>query len=107
MIVLKCPVADAMGGEAQQWFRFNRHIYNDYWPMNLNHWEAIVFVPRRDVFFYGFGVFAHKDGLDLPVDVQWHIDGEKHEMFHVTLNDADADPEHKWHSIDIRVNFDQ
>lgn len=88
------------------WYRFSRYIYDDYWPMSINYWEGIVFIPKRDVWWFGFGVFAEKNGRDMPLDVQWHIDDEISEQYHFTMMDADKDPVNKWHSIDIREKFD-
>lgn len=73
--------------------------------MSINYWEGIVFIPKRDVWFYGWGVFAEKNGEDMPLDVQWHIGEERSEQFSFIMKDADKDPENKWHSIDIREHF--
>ena len=46
-----------------KWVRFKRIVSNDYsvLPYRDNEWAAIIFVPKVDVFFMGFGVIGNYD----------------------------------------------
>ena len=52
--------------------------------------------------FYGFGVFANRQGMDLKIKCQFVINEVKSGDFTVDLADKDKHPENKWHSIDIQ-----
>lgn len=85
LIVLKCPEVKLK--EPMKWCRFSRYVYNDYYPMSCHYWEGIVFIPKRDVWFYGWGLFADYHKKDEPLDVTWYIGEDKADQYHFTLMD--------------------
>jgi hypothetical protein len=54
-----------------QWLRFSEFYYTDYFYMNTRYWDAVVFIPKRNIIFYGWGVFANFNGADVDLKVQW------------------------------------
>ena len=51
-----------------RWVRFKEFVTsgpNDYYYLNTMYWCAMVFIPKRDVVFHGFGLFANPDGKDV------------------------------------------
>ena len=72
--------------------------------MNTRYFDAVVFKPKRNIIFYGFGVFANYNGEDVDLKFKWKIgdDGEHSEEFKQVYADSDKDPDRKWFTIDIR-----
>jgi hypothetical protein len=85
------------------WIRFPEFYYTDYFYMNTRYWDAVVFIPKRPVLFYGWGLFANYNGNDMQVKIQYAIgDGEKSEEYERLFADSEKDPEKKWFTIDLR-----
>jgi hypothetical protein len=41
--------------QPQKWKRFGRMVTTDYFYMSETYWDAIMFKPKMDIFFLGFG----------------------------------------------------
>jgi hypothetical protein len=54
-----------------QWQRFAEFYYTDYFYMNTRYWDAVVFIPKRNIVFFGWGLFANFNGSDMDLKVQW------------------------------------
>ena len=87
---------------ASKWCRFPEYYLTDYYYMNTRYWDAVVFIPKRNVIFHGFGVFANYNGKDVTYKVQWNINDADSEEFEIMKSDGDKDPEKKWHDINIK-----
>jgi len=100
----KIAVVSAAGSGLQpiMWVRFPEFYYTDYFYMNTRYWDAVVFKPKRTIWFFGWGLFANYNGKDIKVKIQWKIDEEQSEEFEMEFADGSKDAEKKWHTIDIR-----
>ena len=91
------------GGKPIMWVRFPEFYLTDYFYMNRNYWDAVTFVPRRTVIFYGFGLFSNYNGKDLKLRVGYALNEEGIQAeVDADYADADKDSEKKWHEIDFR-----
>jgi hypothetical protein len=85
------------------WIRFPEFYLTDYYYMNTVYWDAVVFVPKRNIVFLGWGIFANYNSKDVTCMVQWQIGEEsKSEEYEVELIDSEKDEEKKWFTVDIR-----
>ena len=94
--------------EAIKWQRFERLRTNDYVRMaypGYYTWDAICFVPKEDIWFFGFGCMSSEERRDITLQVKWDIDGSLSDQHEISFLDGDRCPEKSWHTIDIR-NFD-
>lgn len=81
--------SEGFGGEPIKWRRFKNYHTSDYFCLEVNYKDAVIFIPKRDVLFIGFGVFSSYYGKDLKIKLGWEIDGDRTDMFDVTFIDAD------------------
>ena len=100
----KIAVVSAAGSSLKpiMWVRFPEFYYTDYFYMNTRYWDAVIFKPKRNIWFFGWGLFANYNGKDIKVKIQWKIDEEQSEEFELEFADGSKDAEKKWHTIDIR-----
>jgi len=66
-------VAAGSNAACTKWVRFPEFYLTDYFYMNTRYWDAVVFVPKRNVMFFGFGVMANYNGKDMKIKVQWNV----------------------------------
>lgn len=73
--------------------------------------DSIAYIPKRDVWFYGFGIFSNYNKRDMQLKVKWAIGSARHdwgefesEWFDYEALDAEKDEETKLFTVDIR-NF--
>ena len=85
-----------------KWVRFPEFYLTDYFYMNTCSWDAVVFIPKRSVLFFGFGLMANYNGHDMKIKVQWNINDTDSEVYEKECSDGDKDPDKKWFEIDIR-----
>jgi hypothetical protein len=86
------------------WIRFPEFYYTDYFYMNTTYYDAVVFVPKKNIVFFGWGLFANYNGKDISYKVAWRIgkDGVKSDEHEVSFLDSEKDPEKKWNTVDLR-----
>lgn len=84
------------------WVRFPEFYYTDYFCMNPRYWDAVVFKPKRNVWFFGWGILANYNNKDMKIKFQWKIGEEQSEEYELDFPDGEKDEEKKWHTIDIR-----
>ena len=65
-------------------------------------YDSLIFKPRRDIIFIGFGMMANFSGKDMTFLFKWKIDGEESEVLTKEFKDAEKDPEKKWFTIDMQ-----
>jgi len=71
--------------------------------MENNYWDAVAFVPKRNVKFHGFGLMSNYEKIDMKVKIRWQIEGDEPcEDIFLELPDADKDPDNRWHEIYIK-----
>ena len=92
--------------EPIKWRRFKSWHHSDYRYLEKSYPDAVAFVPKRDVWFFGFGLASNYHSKDMKLQCKWLIgkDQEKQDdgWFDIEVNEADKDPETKWHTVDIR-----
>ena len=60
----------------------------------------MTFVAKRAIKFYGFGVMAGYDGIDISYKVKWVIDEVESEEYTKEIKfEGDVDQEKKWFEI--------
>mmetsp|Transcript_18089 Transcript_18089/g.30880 ORF Transcript_18089/g.30880 Transcript_18089/m.30880 type:complete len:198 (+) Transcript_18089:464-1057(+) len=87
--------------KCQQWVRFPEFYYTDYYYMNTRYYDAVVFIPKRTVYFFGFGIFANYNKANMELKVKWVIDSVESEEHEVNFDDDEKDPEKKWFEVNI------
>jgi hypothetical protein len=50
--------------EPVRWLRFKKLVKNDYMFMGTSYFDGIIFIPKVNVTFYGWGLFASYRGYD-------------------------------------------
>jgi len=89
------------GGPCMKWCRFGRSVTSDYFYLDSYSWDAVIFVPKRNVMFHGFGIFSNWSKKDMKYRLKWYIGGEESEEKEFEIVDADADPEKRWYEINF------
>jgi len=69
--------------------------------MNTQYWDAVVFIPKRPVFFFGFGVMANYNSKNMKLKIQWNIHDQDSEIYEIECLDCDKDSVNKWFEIKI------
>lgn len=57
MLVGVTGVYQGVMSSLKQWRRFKESRPNDSWYIGRERWDAIIFVPKKDVKIYGIGVY--------------------------------------------------
>ena len=96
--------AGGIGGEPKMWRRFK--MTNSSWHVSMHSTDSVIFIPKRDIMFYGYGILSSMSGRDLSFNLQWHTGENGAEFsspkYKVEFKNDDRDPDHKWWSFDIR-----
>ena len=50
--------------EPVKWLRFTKYVKTDYMFMGTSYYDGIVFVPKVNIIFFGWGLFASYRGYD-------------------------------------------
>ena len=58
-------------GDPMMWIRFKNFGLRDYYYLSSRSWDAVAFVPKRDVVFFGFGIMSNYRDIDCKHVVQW------------------------------------
>ena len=70
--------------------------------MSSNYYDAVVFKPKRNIIFHGFGINAHYNGTDVTYRFKWKIDDELSDEQTLECKDGEKEPVKKWHVVDIK-----
>lgn len=72
-----------MGGtfEPKVWKRFPRVESGDYFYMSDNYYDAVIFKPKCDIYFLGFGVLNQYEKKDFKLFFKFKIDGNESEEY--------------------------
>lgn len=85
-----------------RWVRFKKLVKNDYMFMGTSYYDGIVFIPKVNITFFGWGIFASYRGHDQTFNVRWKIDSEYSDKYEVSFVHSERDPEGNWHEVDLR-----
>ena len=69
-------VQEKGGGKAKMWRRFPQIYKTDYFYMETYSWDAVAFIPKRNVTFYGFGILASFNNKDMKYKVSWALNDD-------------------------------
>ena len=84
-----------------KWRRF-KACSGGSWHISTSNTDALVFIPKRDIYFMGIGAFCNYNQKDMTMTIWWKLgDGEKSEELDKLLVDAEKDAELKTHDINI------
>ena len=89
------------GNRISKWFRFDNYDYSKSMELSTDKWDGVVFKPKHDIIFYGFGIFGSSDGSDLKLKVQWIVDRKKSPEINLQLQNKDIDKHNPWHEFHI------
>ena len=56
-----------------KWMRFKDWTTSDYYYMSCNYWDAVIFIPKRDIEFCGFGLWVNYHRKDIKLKVKWAL----------------------------------
>ena len=59
--------------EPKKWMRFKEWTTTDYFYMSKNYPDAVIFRPKKDITFYGVGVFSNFRQMDIKVKFWWAL----------------------------------
>ena len=93
-------------GQPLKWHRFKEDSYRrdpDYCSLERTYADAVVFKPKRDIIFMGYGIFGSYHKRDIMVKVGWEIEGEKSEFYEISLVHEEISEEgtHDFKLVDI------
>lgn len=63
--------------ETKKWKRFGRVESGDYFYMSDTYYDAVVFKPKSDVVFLGFGLLNHYEKKDFKLKFKHNIGGQE------------------------------
>ena len=67
--------------------------------MERSSWDAVIFIPKRNIRFHGFGVYANWGAKDMKYQIKWYIGDEEYGEREFEIADSEKDPEKKWFEI--------
>ena len=70
--------------------------------MSYNYWDAICFIPQKDIMLHGFGIFAHRNDRSCQHVLKWGTEGNFSDEHKVEFEDGDKDPEKKWWTFNLK-----
>lgn len=104
---LAMPVEGDTCGKMQIWKRFLNIKHTDYFYMSYNYWDAIVFIPQKNIVWHGFGILSHRDNNTVTHIYKYYLEDDGVDLGELTHEDADKDPEMKSFGIDLKRDFGQ
>lgn len=102
---LAMPFEGDAGGKKTTWVRFLKIKHTDYYYMSYNCWDAICFVPQKNITWYGFGVMSSRDSRNVQHIYKYFLEDEGVELGEVSHEDGDKDPEWKTFEVDLKKDF--
>ena len=85
-----------------KFFRFKKIVKTDYMFMGTGNYDGIVFIPKVNITFFGWGLFASYRGHDQTFNIRWKIDGEYSDKHIVSFVNSERDLEMHSHEVDLR-----
>ena len=87
------------GGTPIKWIRFPKFYLEDYFYMEKDYWDAVTFVPKRNIIWHGFGCFSGWDKKNMEYTIKWYVGEDESEEHEFNIEDERKDPEKKWFEI--------
>ena len=70
--------------------------------MGTGYYDGIVMIPKVNITFFGWGLFASYRGHNQTFNVRWKIDQEYSDKYEVSFVHAERDMEMNTHEVDLR-----
>ena len=84
-----------------KWKRF-KTLCKSQWHFSSSSKDAIIFKPKRDIYFFGIGIFANDGHKDMTMSIWWSINGsEESEKLDKLFIDAEKDEESGTHDFNF------
>lgn len=61
--------------EAKKWKRFPKFEHSDYFYMSDSYYDAVIFKPKMDIYFLGFGFLNQYEKKNFKIKFKYNIDG--------------------------------
>ena len=102
---LAMPVEGDIGGKKVLWKRFLNIKHTDYYYMHSSYWEAICFIPVKNIVWYGFGVLSSRDNKNVEHKYKYYLDDHEVVLGELSHEDAEKDAEMKTFDVDLKREF--
>ena len=86
-----CGEGGGFGGTVYKWTRFPELVHSWYVYIYGTEWDAIIYIPKNDIVFCGFGANAHYEQKDLKLEFKWIHNDNESDVYQWEANDADKD----------------
>ena len=71
--------------EPIKWKRFPSFESSDYFYMSSDYWDAVMFIPKHDIYFLGFGLMNQYEKKPFKIIFKYNIDGTDSEEYSADL----------------------
>ncbi len=61
--------------QAKKWSRFPRVEPGDYFYMSESYYDAVMFRPKKNIYFLGFGLLNQYEKKDFTLKFKYNVDG--------------------------------
>ena len=83
------------------WVRFPKVKLSDSYHLSRNYWDVTCYVAQKDVFIYGFGIWASRNDKDVAYKLKWGVEGNRSGEHIAKFDDSEKDPEKKWFTFQL------
>lgn len=89
-------------GKFEKWRRFERTC-DSYWYLSTTSTDAIKFIPKKDVYWLGFGMYGNYNKKDMPMKFWYFIDDEQEsEKYEVTVIESELEQPEKTFDVFLK-----
>ena len=99
---LICEADGIRATKTLKWVRFPAITYNSRMGISRSRWYAITYIPRRNIYFHGFGIIGNYHSVNMHIKIKWMIDDHESEEYEYHCLDEQKDPVKKWFEIYLR-----
>jgi hypothetical protein len=71
--------------EAKRWRRFPKLEMGDYFYMSDTYYDAVIFKPKKDVYFLGFGFNNQYEKKDFKIKYKTNVGGAESQEYEVDV----------------------
>lgn len=71
--------------EAKRWKRFPKVEFNSYFYMSDSYYDAVMFKPKRDIYFLGFGFLNQYEKKEFKLKFKYNIEGIDSQEYEVDM----------------------
>lgn len=106
--IISISYQEGAAPDPKKWRRFKDNIKTDYTYLDYTegYFDAVTFIPKRDVWFFGFGIYPNYHKKDMDLKIKWAIgpSGADYmsEVHDLKVVQDEVDQEMNWFTVDIR-----